>query len=49
MFAPLVGDDTQEVECIDVVRIYRQNFTVSRLRLRQTPCLMVLQGSAQLA
>jgi hypothetical protein len=49
MLAPLVGDHAQEVECIDVVRIYRQNFTVSRFRFRQTSCLMVLQGSAQLA
>jgi hypothetical protein len=49
MFAPLMGDDTQEVQRIDVVRIDRQDFKVTRLCLRQTPCLMVLQGRAQYA
>jgi len=47
MFAPLMGDDTQEVQRVDVLRIDRQHFTVSHLCLRQPPCLMVLQRSVQ--
>src|SRR6267378_8222391 len=49
MFAPLMGDDAQEVQRIDVLRIDCQHFSVGRLRLTQTPCLMVLQGSVELA
>src|SRR6266704_1099608 len=44
MLATLIGDDTQKMQSVDVLRIDRQHFAVSRLGLRQAPHAMVLQG-----
>ena len=49
MFAPLMGDDAQEVQRIDVLRVDCQHFPVDRLGFRQAPRLMVLQRGVQLA
>ena len=48
MLATLMEDDAQEMQRIDVLRFDCQHFSVGRLCLGQTPCLMVLQGGVQL-
>jgi hypothetical protein len=42
-----MGQDTKEVECIDVIRIGLEDLLVDRLRLLQPTGLVVPQGRRQ--
>lgn len=47
VLAALVGDDTQKMHGVDVVRIVRQYRAIGRLRTVQASCLMMRQGDIE--
>ena len=47
MVALLVGNDTQQVQCLHVARLIRQDRLVESRRLFEAPVLMMLQGNLE--
>jgi len=47
MFADLIGNQAEKVTHVGLVRLNLKNLAAYRLRLLQTPGVMVLQGEVQ--